>query len=510
MDCSISTTMSANNSTLLKPFFAGILLLALSLSSGNVFAQDDAAEQIREQSRPVTLTQAINVALANNTDIKRSLLSLETADEEVRIAWSEVLPEIEGSAAYTRNLEIPVNFVPARFFDPNADPDELVPLQFGTDNNWNGGFSVSQTLFRGEAIVGISSAKLFKAAQAENMRATSQQIVTETRIAYYNVLIAEEQLRLQEATVERLQENLKENRARQRAGMLDEYDVLQVEVQLSNEEPLLTEARYAVRQAYRELLLTMGLPVELDIQVQGNMGEFDIVAESADTEANENIKKVDQLTPYSYEANKDLMDIATDLRGDIRVLDKQNELKNREIRAIKSRFLPTLSANYNLNWAAAEAGPPDFFGTEETRARSQTIMLNLTVPLFQGFERTANLNIAKIEKRDLELQQEDAIRSAKNEIQAAKESLNQAIETSTAREKALEQAREGYRRARSRLENGIGSQLDLTNAEFQLRQAEMNYAQMVFNYLSAKAQYDQAIGMVPFVDEDKPELNQNN
>lgn len=471
-------------------------------------AQDSTSvEAVRQQSKPVSLTQAINVALANNIDIKRSLLTLKDADQQVRIAWSEVMPEITGSATYTRNLEIPVNFVPARFFDPNAPADELVPLQFGTDNNWNGGFSINQTIFRGEAIVGISSSELYKEAQAENLRATTQQIVTETRIAYYNALVAEEQLRLQQATVDRLRENLRENRARQRAGLIDEYAVLQVEVQLSNQEPQLTQARYAVQQAYRELKLVMGLPIELPLEVEGDLSSFNITANQATDEVNANIKRVDQMTPYSYKASRDIMDIAADLRGDIRILDRQEELKQREIRAIQSRFLPTLSANYNLNWAAAQAGSPVFFGTSETRARSQTLALTLSLPIFQGFERSANLQIAKIEQKDIELQKEQALRSAKNEIQSARESLNQAIETAPARQKALRQAREGYERAVARLENGIGSQIDVTEAEFQLRQAEVNYAQMVYNYLAAKARYDQAIGMVPFVDQSEPEID---
>lgn len=487
--------------------FCFVLVLGSALLT---FAQDTEATSvtnIRQQTRPVTLTQAIQIALANNTDIKRSLLTLKDADQQVRIAWSEVMPEINGSATYTRNLEIPVNFVPAQFFDPDAPPGELVPLQFGTDNNWNGGFSVNQTIFRGEAIVGISSSQLFKSAQAENLRATTQQIVTETRVAYYNVLVAEEQLRLQQSTVDRLRQNLKENRARYESGLIDEYAVLQVEVQLSNQEPQLTQAKYGVEQAYRELNLALGLPIELDLQVQGNLNTFKIGNEQAVDETNQNIKQVDNMTPYTFEKQEELIDVATDLRGDIRVLQKQEDLKEREIKAIQSRFLPTLSANYNLNWSAAQAGSPVFFGSEETRARSQTIGVTLSLPLFQGFERSANLQIAKIEQKDIELQQEFAVRSAKNEIESARESLNQAIETAPAREKALRQAREGYERAQARLNNGIGSQIDVTEAEFQLRQAEVNYAQMVYNYLSAKARYDQAIGIVPFVDKSTPELN---
>mgnify|MGYP002124443016 CR=1 FL=1 len=453
------------------------------------------------------LTEAIQVSLANNSQIKRSLFDLKIADEQVTKAWSSVLPDVSASATYTRNLEIPVNFVPAQFFDPNAPAGELVPLQFGTDNNWQGGLSVEQTLFRGEAFVGISSSKVFKAVQAENLRATSQQIVTQARLAYYQVLVAEEQLRLQESTVERLEKNLTENKARLKAGLVDEYAVLQVRVQLQNQRPQLTQARYAVDQAYRDLKEVLGVPLDLEFSVQGDLNSFDVTSDQAIKKINKNLKQVDSMTPYQFERRTNITDLATNLRGDIRVLEKQEALKQREIKAIKSRFLPSLTANYNLNWSAAQTGNPVFFGSEDTRARSQTLGFTFSLPLFQGFERSSDLDIAQIEKKDLEEQKRAVMRSAKNEIQSARESLNQAIETAPAREQALELAREGYERAKARLKNGLGSQLDVTNAELQLREAEANYARMVYNYLSAKARYDQAIGMVPFVDNDRPTLN---
>lgn len=483
------------------------VMVAVSTAWGQVSDTVSVSEAVGEQ-RVLTLTEAIDVALANNSDVKRSLLSLQTADEQVRTAWSEVLPDISASATYTRNLEIPVNFVPARFFDPEAPAGELVPLQFGTDNNWQGGVSVEQTIFSGEAFVGIGSSKVYKAVQSENLRATAQQIVTQTRMAYYNVLVAEEQLRLQTATVERLEKNLKENESRQRAGLIDEYDVLQVRVQLGNQRPQLTQAKYGVDEAYRELAVVLGIPIELEFTVQGDLNKFDITNQQAADKINETLKKVDKMTPYQYERQPAIVDKATDLRGDLRVLEKQNELKIQEIKAIKSRFLPTISAVYNLDWTASQAGNPVFFGREDTRARSQTLGFTLSLPIFQGFERSANLSIAQIEKKDLEEQQRAMLRSAKNEIQSAREGLDEAIETAPAREKALQLAQEGYDRARTRLENGLGSQLDVTNAELQLREAEANYAQMIFNYLSAKAQYDQAVGMVPFVDNNRPTLNE--
>lgn len=491
-----------------KQLAAFVIILAVALAPA--VAQQTDTSSVSEaigNKQVLTLTEAIHVAMANNSDVKRSLFSLKNADEQVRLAWSEVLPDISASATYTRNLEIPVNFVPAQFFDPEAPAGELVPLQFGTDNNWQGGLSVEQTLFRGEAIVGIGSSKVYKAVQAENLRATAQQVVTQTRIAYYNVLAAEEQYRLQKATVDRLKQNLKENKARQEAGLIDQYSVLQVQVQLSNQQPQLTQAKYAVEQAYRELSVVLGIPLEIEFSVQGNLNAFNIKSQHATNKINSNLKKVDNMTPYQYSETSLRMEQATDMRGDIRVLEKQNALKSREIKAIKSRFLPTLTANYNLNWTASQAGSPVFFGTGDTRARSQTLGFTLSLPIFQGFERSANLSIAQIEKKDLEEQKRAAVRSAKNEIQSAREALNQAIETAPAREKALELAQEGYERAKARLENGLGSQLDVTNAELQLREAEANYAQMVSNYLSAKARYDQAVGLVPFVDESRPTID---
>ena len=500
--------MSHYFSTDFRSFYKMVVLLVIAFLVGTTaMAQDDDTTSVSEamsSGEVLQLTDAIKVALANNSDIKRSLFDLQTADEEVTKAWSEVLPDVSASAGYTRNLELPVFFFPENPNDPNS-PLRAIPV--GEDNNWRANLSVEQTLFRGEAFVGISSSKLFKAAQAENLRATTQQIVTQTRLAYYQVLVAEEQLRLQEATVERLKKNLAENKARLEAGLVDEYAVLQVEVQLSNQRPQLTQARYDVDQAYRELKVVLGVPLDMEFSVKGDLNAFDVTSQQAMNEINQNLKRVDNMTPYQFENDKDVMDLATDMRGDIRVLNKQQALKDQEVKAIKSRFLPTLSASYNLGWRAEEPGTPTFFGNDRRRVRTQTIGLNVSLPLFQGFSRSSDLDIAQIEKKDLEEQKRATVRSAKNEIQSARESLNQAIETAPAREQALELAQEGYERAKARLENGLGSQLDVTNAELQLREAEANYARMVYNYLSAKAQYDQAIGMVPFVDNDQPTLN---
>tara|TARA_R110002096_G_scaffold303080_3_gene498043 strand:+ start:18329 stop:19819 length:1491 start_codon:yes stop_codon:yes gene_type:complete len=456
-----------------------------------------AVSQDIQKGQEISLDQMIEMAIANSPEIKRALLAVKDADQLVKIAYGEVFPDVTSSISYTKNIEIPVNYIPAKLFDPTAPDGLLAPVEFGTDNNWQGGFTVEQNLFKGEALVGISSSTVFKLVQQENFRAISQQIITQVRVAYYSVLAANEQLRLQQAQIDRLDQNIKENEVRAKAGIIDEYDVLRLKVQLSNQTPLLVQAKYALAEAYRTLKVISGLPNTFDFKVKGNLNSFDILSKDANNTDNLKIKEIDRMNPFEFSAlSVDPADLVA-YRGDLRVIDATIGLKDKEITAVKSRFLPTLTASYNLQWSAAEPGAPTFF---ENSNRFQTFGLNLSFPLFQGFERVANVNRANIQRKDLEEQKRATFLTANNEVASASEKVNETFETSNARKAAVSLAKDGYERAKRRFENGLGSQLELTEAEIQVREAEVNYAIMVFNYLSAKAQYDLATGMVPFVD----------
>ena len=458
-------------------------------------------------SRTFNLEQTIRTALANNTEMKRALLDVRSADQDVRAAWGTVMPQVSGSANYTRNLEIPVQFVPAEIF--GGTPGELTPISFGTDNNWNGGISVSQTLFSGQAFVGISSSELFKAAQSENLRAVSQGVVTQTRIAYYQALAAKESLKLIEAQADRIRQNLEDTRKRAEQGFVDDYAVLQLEVQLGNIEPQITRARFSVDSSLRDLLDAMGLPVQLAIDIRGDLGSYDINDTEIANPVNASIKKVDQMVPRQVENDSLFTEKAMQLRGDIRILQVQEDLRGKQLDAQRSLFLPNISANYNLQWNASQAGQPVFFGNSMQRARSQTVSVGVQIPIFQGFQRSAAVQQAKIDVRDVELQQYQARQTANKEILSAAQGVREALMTSRAIRDVRNQAQRGYERALTRYQNGLGSQQEINDANLQLQEAEINYAQTISNYLAAKAQYDQAIGRVPFVEEDVSEIQEN-
>ena len=442
------------------------------------------------------LEEVITIAMANNPELKRAMLSVEDAEKLVFIAYSNLVPDISSNMNYTRNVEIPVNFIPESVFDPKGDPNKLVPIAFGTDNNWQGGFTVEQNLFQGPALVGVSTATIFRAVQTENYRATTQQVITQVRQAYYRILIAQEIERLQKAQIERLEENLSQNKKRLEAGLLDEYDVLRLEVQLSNQRPSIIQAAYDVAEAKRMLALIMGIPVELSFDIEGMLSQFDIYSSEAVADVNTGIKKIDRMTDLPAQKVRQELGLG-EYRGDLRLLQASLNLKDKEIQAEKARFLPVITASYNLQWSAAEPDEPTFF---ENNARFQTIGVNMSMPIFNGWERMANLQRVTISKKDLLEQQRQAEENAEHEVQTAIEQLDESFEIAQARKEAIDQAKIGYERAQLRLTNGLGSTLELTEALLQVREAERNYAQTVFNYLIAKANYDLATGKVPFVE----------
>lgn len=124
----------------------------------------------------------------------------------------------------------------------------------------------------------------------------------------------------------------------------------------------------------------------------------------------------------------------------------------------------------------------------------------MSLPLFDGMRRVTTIKRSQIERRGLDEQIRFAEQNARNEVVTNWQRLERIFETASSRRKAVEQSKRGYDIALARFRNGLGSQLDVTEAEYQYQLAELNYAAMVFDYLSAKAEYDLSRGDVPFVD----------
>ena len=204
-------------------FMAGVwlvFLLALTLPGGEAEAQTGAeAADHGSQTEPVILSlpEAVRTALRQSRDMQDARLALVEAEERVDEAWGSVFPKIDLSASYTRNIAPMVSFLPAEIFGGEAG--DFLKVRFGADNAWSTALVLDQPLFAASAFIGVGAAGRFKALQEETVRGRAQTLVTRVRLAYYDLLLAQEEQRLIENSVGRVRLSLEETEALNRAGI---------------------------------------------------------------------------------------------------------------------------------------------------------------------------------------------------------------------------------------------------------------------------------------------------
>lgn len=479
---------------------AGAAALVVLLAAAPAAAQDAAVAAARPADAVLTLEEAIRTALRHSRDLEQARLGYEGAEGQVREAWGSVYPRLDLTSSYTRNVTVPSSFLPAIFFDPNAGPDELRPVRFGADNNWNLQLQLDQPLFKATAFLGVGAAERYRRLQGESVRGESQEVATRVRTAYYDVLLAQEGLRLADQSLARVEQTLADTRAMYEAGLASEYDVLRLQVEKGNIEPNLRRSRNAVAAATRTLAVQMGMPPVDTLRLEGSLTAIDLDVLAAGR-AGAAVVLVAGGAPERA-AEEALVQEALARRSDLRQLDLVADLRRTEMRVEQVGYLPEVSlfGTYSIN--AQGNGDPNFFGESSAhRAYGRQVGVHVRVPIFSGFQRPARIEQRRAAFEQARTQAELARAQAEHQVETLAEQRAEALQRARAQELAVQQARRGYDIARAQYREGISGQLEVTDAELALRQSEYNYAQAVYDYLVARAQLDQAVGRVPLVDD---------
>jgi len=483
------------------PWLTAGALVAVLLGTGRASAQEPPASGDESDLPSYSLDRAVEVALRNNRELHVAELDLATAEKQVGEAYGSLFPEIDANASYQRNLTVPEAFLPAVIFDPDASPDDLVPVRFGADNQWQVGFDVNQPLFDASVFIGVSTAGKFREFSREALRGAAQQIATGVRIAYLDVLLAEERLRLTANSVDRVEQTLEEARAMYRVGLLGEYDVLRLEVELANIRPELRRSRDRLAETRRTLAIVMGLADARPVRAEGNLAAVDATDPDANSPANRRLLTFNGIEDSEQLDAEVVVARAADTRSDVRQLALRRELEQARVGVAKSELLPTAEAFFNYSLSAQENGALNFFGENEMQRTSSTAVgLRITVPVFSGLRRYSRVAQRQIEVRQVESRLADARLRAESEVRARLDQVGEARARNAAQRRAVGEARRGFEIASSQYREGTGSRLEVTDAELALRQSELNYAQAVYDYLAARARLDLAVGRVPRVD----------
>jgi outer membrane protein len=440
----------------------------------------------------LSLQEAIDLALYRSRDVRTAELALQEAGHLASEAWSNVYPRIELNANYTRNIAPPMSFVPAQFFDPNAAPGEMARVQFGADNTWNSTISLEQPLFQARAFLGVGAANRFQSLQEETLRGATHGVVTRTRTSFYDVLLAQEQVQLIGSSVRRVRASLEETRALHQAGLASEYDVLRLEVELSNLEPNVRRAQNAVRQARRNLAVELDIPAVENMPIAGTLAELG-------TRIRPDRIRLDSsgISPGPSGPSVDsLVALALRQRSDIRQLELTHSLRRTELRAEQLEYAPKVNffANYVIN--AQQNGSPRFFGSSSMeRSFGRFAGVSVSMPVFSGLRENARIGQRRAVVRTIEAQLDLARDRAEAEIRSLSDRIVEAEARAAAQQLAVRQARRGFEIVGAQHREGLSGQMERTDAEVALRQSEFNYAEALYDYLVALAQLEYALGM---------------
>lgn len=451
------------------------LVLGLGLLFCNLQAQD---------IRSFSLEAAVEYALANHNNVKTAYVNIEDANKRIREQLGTGLPSITADLNFQRYLEVPRQPLPESFasfgvlFDVLADivPDPEVLAGFGGSssdevsffrkNNFNAGISMDAMIFDGSFFVGLQAARAYRDyvdKELMNARRTVRKQVTQ---AFLPVLLVDENLVILDKNINNLESLLAETRALYREGFVEQLDVDRQELSLAN---LRTQRQSLQRQkelALRNLKFSMGYPMEDAIAVTGDMEDMPVTASGEDLTGAINFNK----------------------RPEIQLIQSGLDLNELNIKNYKSRFLPTVRAFGAYQQQYQGDNSENGFWSPQAY-----VGVRMSVPVFSGMLKTLAVQRAQLESEKIILQQEEATRSIDLEVNNARIQYANASENLEARKKNLALAERIYQTTKVKYKEGVGSSLEVSQAEQSLYATQSNYLQALYDLILAKLNLDLAL-----------------
>ncbi|TVP78757.1 MAG: TolC family protein [Gemmatimonadales bacterium] len=424
---------------------------------------------------PLTLAEIRGEALAESPSVRDARLGVASARARVTEARSGLLPRVDAAFDYTRNLTAPSAFLPELLVDPEADPGALIRVPLGADNVWSSAIVLRQALFDARVGAGLRAASRVASLAEEELRRAELEVSVRVRVLHNDFLLARERQAVAERSLERVRQALAEVRALEAQGLASELDVLRLEVEEANLEPQRDRARNDRREASRALSLAMGRDPDPELAVEGSLE--DVRPEPVDAE-------LSVLRAQALES-----------RPELRQADLRRELAGIELRAEQAEWLPRVSLVGAWEVAAQQDGSLDPFGSGMERGYGRTVGVQVTLPLFTGFSRSARRDRFRAELGSTEVRFEAVVRETEAALEAVLERLEEARTGFRARERAVEQAERSWSLVRRQAEEGQVGRLELLDAELALRTSELNRAEAAHGWLVARTELLRLLGV---------------
>ncbi|MBN1279519.1 MAG: TolC family protein, partial [Chlorobiaceae bacterium] len=353
----------------------------------------------------------------------------------------------------------------------NNNLSQFTPLEISSDNSATATLDLRQKLFDGSAIAGIRAAAVVRKISSEAYRNTESAVVSDIKQAYFDVLIARDRLQLIRQSIERWELSQRDIQAMFRQGVAADIDTLQAFLSVENLRPDLIQAENMVGITMTKLKNAIGISADSKVTLTGKL----------------------EVQPASYP--KDIASAYQEAllsRPDLRQLELQVQAENEKVFASRSERFPVLSAFGQLQ--TQTAFNDDVRLADSNWPVSSSVGMQVSMPIFTGFRISAKVEQAKIARLQVMTRYADLRANIRAEIEVRLSAFNEARKRIEVQSKTIAVAERSYRISQLRFREGIGSRLELSDAELQLNKARTNYLQAVYDYLMASVQLDRALG----------------
>lgn len=448
------------------------MIRIIILLFASVFCFDISAQEVKTMN----LKAALEYAAEHDRSIKNARLNIDDANQQIIERRATGLPKVNGLVEYQYYFQVPVSVLPQQIEDVirignggTLPPGFSRQAAFAFRNNFNLGLSMNTMVFDGSYFIGLRAARLYREYASQELIAAERKLHDKVIEAYLPPLIINENIGIIDSNIRVIEDLLFGTKETYKEGFAEQLDVDRFELSLANFK---IERENLVRQkevALNVLKFTIGHPISEPLEIDDNINN--LLANALE----------DELTSTVNYYN----------RPEYKVAEIGVSLNQMNVDYQKALYYPTLSgfANYQYGYQGDK-----LFNDNGFWAPLFLAGVRLNVPIFDGFDKRAKvarneiaLKIAQNQKADLERAINLEVENARTQYISAKQRVESQKKTMALSEKI-------YNTTQIKFVEGVGSSLELRQAEFDFYQSQLNHTQALYELLLAKTALERALG----------------
>jgi outer membrane protein TolC len=407
-----------------------------------------------------TLNECIQYAIQHNPDLQNAKINEDITETIIKSKLADWYPQVNFTYNLQHNFQLPT-------FNFNGNLSHS-----GTYNTSGAQLGLTQNIFNGDALLATRTSKDVRLLSGQNTEEQKIDITVLVSKAFYDLILTQQQLKVIEEDIVRINQSLKDAYYQYQSGIVDKTDYKRATISLNNAKAQKKFGEENLKSKYAYLFELMGYP---------DSGGFDLVYDTSQME-----KEIYIDTSQNINYNN---------RIEIQQLETQKKLQQYNLQYYKWSFLPDVYAfgNYNLNFLNNQ------FSKLYTRSYPNSFAgITLSISIFQGGKRIQQIKQAQFQ-----------ITQAQNDIKSFENKINTQYENALADYKGnlfnylslkenLSLANEVYEVIRLQYRSGVKAYLDVITAESDLRTAQINYYNALYQVLSSKIDVSKALGNISY------------